>query len=159
MSVVTKSRTSNKPARETHGTCYLKATGNLTLQQALDSGDALLSLHTDDGCTNYLVQRLTDPEGETVGYRMMKLTDFIVDRQVYDIDISSGFGWICDCADCQFRNRECKHIRSLRAALTQNGITLPAPKRQQPTEEDCRCFECGCPITPRQMYCDKHNGI
>jgi hypothetical protein len=36
------------------------------------------------------VQRLTDPDGETVGFRMMKLTDYIVDRELYDIDITLG---------------------------------------------------------------------
>jgi hypothetical protein len=127
-------RKPRKPAKETHGTCYLKATGNLTLAQALDSGDALLTIHSDR-CTNYLVQRLTDPDGETVGYRMMKLTDYIIDRKVYDIDITPGYGWQCDCPDALYQNRECKHVRALRAALASNGITVAAPKRQQPARE------------------------
>jgi hypothetical protein len=125
----------------------LKATGTLTLAQALDSGDALLTVHTDC-CTNYLVQRLTDPDGETVGFRMMKLTDYIADYMIYDIDIASAFGWICDCPDCQFRNRECKHIRSLRAALTQNGITISTPKPATKPEAKpcpfCLRHKCEC---------------
>ena len=127
-------RKPRKPAKETHGTCYLKATGNLTLAQALDSGDALLTIHSDR-CTNYLVQRLTDPDGETVGYRMMKLTDYIIDRKVYDIDIAPGYGWQCDCPDALYQNRECKHVRALRAALAKSGITVAAPKRPQPARE------------------------
>jgi hypothetical protein len=90
---LTATRKTRKPARETHGKCFLKPTGNKTLEQALDSGDALLTLHTDC-CTNYTVQRLTDPDGETVGFRMMKLTDFIVDRKVYDIDVCCGPHWL-----------------------------------------------------------------
>jgi hypothetical protein len=77
MTTLTATKTNRKPAREARGTCYLKATGNLTLQQALDSGDALLTIHTER-CTNYTVQRLADPDGETVGFRLVKLTDYMV---------------------------------------------------------------------------------
>ncbi len=123
MTTLTKTRKTAKSARETHGTCYLKATGKLTLEQALNSGDALLTVHTERA-TNYLVQRLTDPDGETVGFRLMKLADYIVDRKLYDIDITPGYGWQCDCPDAQFRNHECKHVRALRAALTQNEVNF-----------------------------------
>jgi hypothetical protein len=119
-----------KPARETHGTCYLKPTGNLTLEQALDSGDALLTIHADR-CTNYTVLRLADPDGETVGFRMMKLTAFIVDRKVYDLDVT-GKDWVCDCPDATFQNRACKHARALRAALASNGIIVITPKKPEP---------------------------
>jgi hypothetical protein len=148
MTTLRSPRTSRKPARETHGTCYLKATGALTLAQALDSGDALLTIHADR-CTNYLVQRLTDPDGETVGFRMMKLTDYIIDRKVYDIDITPGYGWPCDCPDALYQNRECKHVRALRAALTQNGITIAAPKRQQPTPKPEAKQSTTCPFCLR----------
>jgi hypothetical protein len=124
---LTATRTNRKPAREAHGKCFLKPTGNKTLEQALDSGDALLSVHTER-CTNYLVQRLTDHDGETVGFRMMKLTDFIVDRKVYDIDVTLGKDWVCDCPDATFQNRACKHARALRAALASNGIIPNAPQ-------------------------------
>jgi hypothetical protein len=77
-----------------------------------------------------MVQRLSDPDGETVGFRLMRLTDYIVDRKVYDIDVCCGKDWLCDCPDAQFQNRECKHVRALRAALASNGITLNAPKPQ-----------------------------
>ncbi len=160
MVTATKSRKSVKPAREAHGKCFLKATGNLTLEQALDSGNALLTVHTER-CTNYLVQRLTDPDGETVGFRLMKLTDYIIDRKLYDIDVCCGKDWLCDCPDAQFQNRECKHVRALRAALTSNGITVAAPKKpeakQQPSPQQqpapkpeaksrgC-CFNCDLPV-------------
>jgi hypothetical protein len=51
MTTITKTRKRGKPSRVTHGSCFLKASGNLTLEQALDSGDALLTVHTDR-CTN-----------------------------------------------------------------------------------------------------------
>jgi hypothetical protein len=105
---------------QTHGVCFLKATGSLTLEQALDRGEALLTIHTERA-TNYLVLRLTDPDGDTVGYRMVKLADFIVDRKVYDIDVTMGYGWQCDCPDAVYQSRECKHCRSLRAALTHHN--------------------------------------
>jgi hypothetical protein len=134
MVTATKSHKSVKPARRTHGTCYLIATGNRTLEQALDSGDALLTVHTDR-CTNYLVQRLIDSDGETVDYRLMKLTDYIVDRNVYDIDVTLGKDWLCDCPDAQFRNHECKHVRALREALASNAIVISAPQRQEPVQQ------------------------
>jgi hypothetical protein len=141
-------RKPRKPAKETHGTCYLKATGTLTLTQALESGDALLTLHTDSGVTNYTVMRLSDPDGETIGYRLMKLTQFIVDRKVYDIDITPGYCWQCDCPDALYQNRECKHVRALRAALTQNGITVstpkPAAKPEAKTCSFCLRTKCEC---------------
>jgi hypothetical protein len=126
MGTLTKTHKTRQPARETHGTCYLKATGNLTLQQALDSGDALLTIHTER-CTNYTVQRLADPDGETVGFRLIKLTDYIVDRQIYDIELA-GKELRCDCPDATFQERCCKHARALRAALAGNGINLNAPQ-------------------------------
>ena len=129
MTTMTATRKPRKPARETHGTRYLKATGKLMLEQALDSGNSLLSVHTERS-TNYVVQRLSDPDGETVGFRMMKLTDFIVDRKVHDIDVCCGKDWLCDCPDAQFQSRECKHVRALRAALASNGITVSTPKLQ-----------------------------
>src|SRR6516165_561660 len=109
MNSLAQPRTNRKPAREAHGKCFLKPTGNLTLQQALESGDALLTIHTER-CTNYTVQRLADPDGETVGFRLVKLTDYIVDRQIYDIELA-GKELRCDCPDATFQNRECKHAR------------------------------------------------
>jgi len=135
---VTRTR---KPARVTHGACRLAATGNLTLAAALDSGDALLTITPETGKpTNYTVLRLADGDGHTVGFRMTKLTPYILDRKEYDIDVTPGYGWQCDCPDAQFQNRECKHVHALRAALARNGITVAAPQRQQvnvdPTEFD-----------------------
>ena len=118
MANLTTTPKTRKPARETHGTCRLVATGNLTLAAALDAGEAMLTISPDrGGPTNYTVQRLTDNDGQTAGYRLTKLTPFIIDRKVYDIDVTSGFGWQCDCPDAEFQSRECKHARSLRAAL------------------------------------------
>jgi hypothetical protein len=132
MSTVTSPTTTRKPARVTHGTCRLTATGNQTLAAALDSGDALLTLTPDNGKpTNYTVERLTDGDGQTVGFRVTRLTQFIADRKVYDIDVTPGYGWQCDCPDAQFQNRECKHVHALRAALAKNGIKVAAPQRQQ----------------------------
>jgi hypothetical protein len=124
MTTLTATRSNRKPARETHGKCFLKASLGRTLEQSLIEGIALLTIHTER-CTNYTVQRLADPDGETVGFRLIKLTDFIVDRQIYDIELA-GKELRCDCPDATFENRECKHARALRAALAGNGINLNA---------------------------------
>lgn len=104
--------------------------------------------------TEYDLGAFTDKDGVIQGFGLAKDDD-----EVYAIDNASGFGWVCDCADCQFRNRECKHIKAVRAALAHVGINVPAPKRQQPAEAESRCFACGGPVPPRHFYCDKHNGI
>lgn len=149
MGTITRTRSPRKPAKETHGKAFI-STGNLTIQEALDRGELLLTLHTDT-CTNYLVQRLSDPDGETVGFRMMKLTDYIVDRKVYDIDVCCGKDWLCDCPDAQFQNRECKHVRSLRAALASNGITVGTPKPEpKPAAREPWCHHCN---DDRNVYC------
>jgi hypothetical protein len=119
MNATATQRKACKPARETNGTCFLTS-GRLTLAEALDKGEALLTLHTST-CTNYTVLRLSDPDGETVGYRLVKLTDYIVDRQVYDIDIV-GKDLVCDCPDACYRDRACKHARALKAVLTRHKL-------------------------------------
>ena len=88
--------------------------------------------------TDYDLGAFTDKDGVIQGFGLAKDDD-----EVYAIDTANSFGWVCDCADCQFRNRECKHIKAVRAALAHAGITVPAPKRQQPAEAESRCFECG----------------
>jgi hypothetical protein len=128
MTNTTKTKT-RKPARETHGTCRLIPACELTLAEALDAGEAMLSIVPERGePTNYTVLRFADKDGSTVGYRLTRLTAFIVDRKVYDIDVTPGYGWQCDCPDAQFQNRECKHCKSLRACLTRSGISIATPK-------------------------------
>jgi hypothetical protein len=134
MTTATKTR---KQARETHGSCRIIPACNLPLPQALDAGEALLTIAPERGApTNYTVQRLADDDGRALGFRLTRLTDYIVDRKVYDIDVCQGFGWTCDCPDAQFRSRECKHVRALRAALAKCGQLPPAPQRQQPVLDD-----------------------
>jgi hypothetical protein len=45
-------------------------------------------------------------------YRLEKL-----DGPTYDIDATAP-EWRCDCPDATYRNRECKHVKALRAALS-----------------------------------------
>ncbi len=119
-----------------HGTCRLIPTGNLSLADALESGDAMLAIYPERGeAANYTVQRLADADGRTVGFRLTRLAWYIVDRKLYDIDVTPGFGWRCDCPDAQYRSHECKHVRSLRAALAQAGIDVPQPQRQEPAAD------------------------
>jgi hypothetical protein len=75
----------------------------------------------------YDLGAFADNDGVVVGYGLAKDDD-----EIHSIDVTAGFGWVCDCGDCQYRNRECKHIRAVRAALAQSGQLPPAPQRQQP---------------------------
>ena len=89
--------------------------------------------------TEYDIGAFTDNDGAIQGFGLAKDDD-----EVYSIDTTTGFGWVCDCADCQFRDRECKHIKAVRAALAHAGITVPAPKRQEPAKEEhtSYCPDC-----------------
>jgi hypothetical protein len=129
----TKASKPRKPARETHGTCWLIPACNLPLSEALDAGEAMLTIIPERGePTSYTVLRLADEGGRTLGFRLTRLAAYIVDRKLYDIDVTGGYGWCCDCADAQFRgNGTCKHTRSLMAALAKNGISVATPKAQQ----------------------------
>jgi hypothetical protein len=50
-------------------------------------------------------------DGRVIAYRLEKL-----DGATYDID-ATGPQWTCDCPDATYRQRECKHLRAVRAAL------------------------------------------
>jgi hypothetical protein len=166
--------TTRKPARETHGTC------RLLYPESLDTGDALLVIYPERGQpTSYTVLRLADKNGPTLGFRLTRLADYLVDRKVYDVDISQPWGWTCDCPDAQFRSRECKHVRALRCALKAAGVSAtqkpepqpqPAPSAPEPAEEEETvelteeppqpakvCFECG--QSSEDFYCDRCNSL
>jgi hypothetical protein len=89
--------------------------------------------------TEYDIGAFTDRDGIVQGFGLAKDDD-----EVYAIDTTAGFGWVCDCADCQFRNRECKHIKAVRAALAHAGITVPAPKRQETAKEEPTYYRPDC---------------
>jgi hypothetical protein len=61
--------------------------------------------------TPYTVTILRSPSGVN-GYRLGK-----EDGKTYDIDAFAET-WKCDCPDATYRERECKHVKALRAALT-----------------------------------------
>jgi hypothetical protein len=172
----TKTKTKTRKASQTTGTCKLIATGGLSLADALDSGNALLAIYPEKGeASSYTVERLGD-KGRVTGYRLTRLAEYIVDRKTYDVCVTEPWGWTCDCPDAQFRSRECKHARSLRAALNAAGITStqkpepqPQPEPAEPEEEETVeigaeppqsakvCFECGRPS--EDFYCDRCNSL
>jgi hypothetical protein len=63
---------------------------------------------------SYTTTVLKDQDRVT-GYRLQKF-----DGMVYDIDASRE-QWGCDCPDATYRERECKHVKALRAALAVAG--------------------------------------
>jgi hypothetical protein len=133
---MTTTATTRKPTRETHGTCRLIPACNLPLPEALDAGEAMLTItpaRSDLPVSSYTVLRLQDKAGRTLGFRLTRLAEYIVDKKVYDVDVTSSYGWTCDCPDAQFQSRPCKHCRALKAGLTAAGIALSEPK---PEEEE-----------------------
>lgn len=80
--------------------------------------------------TEYDLGAFLDNDGTIHGFGLAKDDD-----EVYAIDVTPGYGWQCDCPDAQFRGRECKHCKAVRAALKQVGIEVATPKRQQPAPQ------------------------
>jgi hypothetical protein len=64
--------------------------------------------------TDYTVTSLQNQDRVT-GYRLQKLSG-----TVYDIDASRE-QWGCDCPDATYRERQCKHVKALQAALAVAG--------------------------------------
>lgn len=51
------------------------------------------------------------------GYRFIAMKG----NKVYDVDTSTGQG-VCDCMDCEVRQRKCKHVAALEAMRRQGAI-------------------------------------
>jgi hypothetical protein len=106
-------------------------TGTVRWLKPLIVGKTLgrLSITNANGKTEeYDIHAFIDGDGVVQGYGLAKDDD-----EIHSIDVTAGFGWTCDCPDHQFRNRECKHIKAVRAALAKCGQMPAAPQRQQPT--------------------------
>lgn len=72
--------------------------------------------------TQYDIQPTLDADNNVIGFGLAKDDD-----TVYQIGVSP-YGWNCDCKDAQFRNRECKHVRAIKAALKAIGLEVTPPK-------------------------------
>ena len=84
-----------------------------TCRWVLPIGDADTGVLAING-TNYAVTVLRGPN-RVEGYRLVK-----DDARFYDI-AATAEPWICDCPDATYRQRECKHVAALRAALKVAG--------------------------------------
>jgi hypothetical protein len=117
MSTVSKPRRKEQPKPVTGSVRWLRP---LVIGKTLGR---IAITNANNETTEYDIGAFTDNDGALQGFGLAKDDD-----EVYSIDTTAGFGWTCDCADCQFRSRECKHIKAVRAALAKAGITVPAPK-------------------------------
>lgn len=123
--------TKTRKVSETHGSCKLTAFDGMSIAEALDKNNASLVIRPERGeSAAYDVLRLRDDRGAVLGFRLTKRAAYIVDRKVYDIDTTRGYGWQCDCPSAEFSGTECKHARALRQALARCGELPPAPQAQ-----------------------------
>jgi hypothetical protein len=68
---------------------------------------------------DYTVSVHFDDRGHEVGYQLVHQGN----HNVYDISTEWGLDqWECDCGDCLFRSRLCKHSRGLQQALRAVGL-------------------------------------
>lgn len=63
--------------------------------------------------------------------RMFRLRKLEGDREVYHVAFMAAGYALCDCADAIYRERECKHCRSLRAV---GLIGEPEPTESHPSQ-------------------------
>ncbi len=137
-----------KPARKPERSATL---GTMT------NGKLLLWLTQDGETRGYILTPLPSDFG--TAYRLGKADNGDGHSEEYDV-LLHGRETSCTCPGHTYR-ANCKHVDALNALIAAGKLPAPAPK-QQPApqaEEDCRCFECGCPIPARQFYCERHNGI
>jgi hypothetical protein len=114
MATVSSPRRPVKPSRGTAR--WLTSSPAVALAQGLPAG--LLIRRADEPAdspgTPYLVKVYLD-DGTVFGYRLEKLDG----DEVYDIDADFE---TCTCPDHTYRNRVCKHLLALRAALKSIGL-------------------------------------
>ncbi len=73
--------------------------------------------HRGENTKTYLVEKLFDDKGRLAGYRLTQ-----DNGENYDIDLEFNWqGATCECADHVYRQRSCRHIRGLWAALRAIG--------------------------------------
>jgi len=77
--------------------------------------------------SEYDVAAFLDTEGRITGFGLAKDDD-----EVYAVDFSQWYGPTCTCGDCEYRARECKHVKACRCAMHAAGITIPAPTKPAP---------------------------
>jgi hypothetical protein len=63
--------------------------------------------------TPYWCGAIAEADGRIVGVRLQKFGT----GEKYHVTFD-GQSWECDCPDCTYRNRDCKHLVALHHALT-----------------------------------------
>jgi hypothetical protein len=135
----------------------------------------LLTIHRTE-CGYYL-----EPQAADFGllFRLEKFSTCQVEGEDSEytvrLDMQKGFHR-CTCKGNHYR-QHCKHVDALLLLVKQGRIPAdqvetmeltalpPTPEPvavPQPPPQEAkvnRCFECGCIIPPRTMYCEKHDWL
>jgi SWIM zinc finger len=90
----------------------VQATGRGVGLADLFNDCAILEIDANGEETPYWCGAITDG-GKIVGVRLQKFTT----GEKYQVTFD-GERWECDCPDCTYRQRQCKHIAALHDALT-----------------------------------------
>src|SRR5262249_46215949 len=95
-------------------------TGKCRWVTPYENGKGYLAIPANDGAMiDYAVTELhPDP---CCAMRAWELEN-IIDGKIYHVhEPATGQPFMCDCPDCTYRQRECKHAKALRAALKAIG--------------------------------------
>jgi hypothetical protein len=110
----------------------VQATGELTT--GIDTGladlfaeAAVLTIHSPTGQGLYWLGAITDA-GKIVGLQLRKFGT----GELYRITFG-GARWECDCPDCTYRQRDCKHLIAVRDALTCHPVIDRKTERDELT--------------------------
>lgn len=119
-----------KPASVRHGICswvgYLPP-DDYALRRGLAQLWVTVETRRGKLTTLYRVQLHHSAGGRLEGITLVKCQDHGPDTNVsYFIDCSFGpvpeEHWHCDCPDAGYRSAQCKHVRSISAALRRIGL-------------------------------------
>src|SRR5438105_28160 len=127
MSSVTHPASRSKASSPRQPLPPVEATGQLTtgintgLADILNDA-AVLTIVSPTGAGLYWLGAILD-QGRVVGLTLRKFQSGELYRVTFD-----GQSWECDCPDCCYRQRDCKHLIALHQVLTAAaGDGLPRP--------------------------------
>jgi hypothetical protein len=122
-----------------------------------DSNPMLVEMTIGEQSFAYFVKKIHADFGMGFAFRKVEVNGMSENSEdVYHVHYDPARRWTrCDCKGGEFHGH-CKHQEAIAALIQSGKIAVPAAK---PEVEESHCFECGCKVPHRQMYCEEHSYI